>query len=176
MSPRKRFGHTSSPWRHERGAECRTSSSSCRDGISPVTHVQSSSSSVFVPSVCFESCMTCVALTASECDSPSAILCLKYLYNSVLSLLLGQPAGCCSSQMVTVTNRVLVCALAQAHKFSIMDMFINTSVAWKQCHKSVDLSANLVLGFAFWSSLKTIYTIIRFFSHNEAIQVYKVLV
>lgn len=44
MSPRNRFGHTSSPCRQERGAECKTSSRSWRDGIShflsdpPATH------------------------------------------------------------------------------------------------------------------------------------------
>lgn len=34
MSPRYKLGHTSSPWRQERGAECKTSSSSWRDEIS----------------------------------------------------------------------------------------------------------------------------------------------
>lgn len=44
MSPRNRFGHTSSPCRQELGAECKTSSRSWRDGIShflsdpPATH------------------------------------------------------------------------------------------------------------------------------------------
>lgn len=44
MSPRNRFGHTSSPCRQERGAECKTSSRSWRDGIfhfpsdPPATH------------------------------------------------------------------------------------------------------------------------------------------
>lgn len=55
MSPRKRLGHTSSTWWHERGAECKISSSSWRVGVSPVLHMCSSFSSV---SVHFESSVT----------------------------------------------------------------------------------------------------------------------
>lgn len=63
MSPRYRFGHTSSPWRQERGAECKISSSSWRDGIlfeSSVTHLHfsSSSGSVSRTFLCSESCVT----------------------------------------------------------------------------------------------------------------------
>lgn len=50
MSPRNRLGHTSSQWRQDRGALCKTSSSSWTDGTSHVlfdsfvTHVHLSSS------------------------------------------------------------------------------------------------------------------------------------
>lgn len=48
MSPKYNWGQTSSPWWHEWGPECRTSSSSCRDTNSSLKHLSSTSGSFFV--------------------------------------------------------------------------------------------------------------------------------
>lgn len=66
MSPRYRFGHTSSPWRQERGAECKTSSSSWRDGVFHVLFAHghffpSSSVSVLLTLTCGSHLTTCTA-------------------------------------------------------------------------------------------------------------------
>lgn len=76
ISPRYRFGHTSSQWRQERGAECKTSSSSWTDGINHVVfvHFSSSSASVSLPFFCSESCeWHVISVTASEIGFPSVI-------------------------------------------------------------------------------------------------------
>lgn len=79
MSPRYRFGHTSSQWRQERGAECKTSSSSWIDGILRVsmsTHFSSSPGSVSLTSLPrSESCGShLTSVTASGIGFLSVIL------------------------------------------------------------------------------------------------------
>lgn len=118
MSPKNRFGHTSSPWWHERGAECRTSSSSWRDWISPVAHMRSSFTSGFVSLLFFESLVShFTPVTAPEGVFLSAIatfmvrMLLQSLLTAESSLL---PVHFYFTHLVTVANRWRT--LAQPHK------------------------------------------------------------
>lgn len=122
MSPRYRFGHTSSQWRQERVAVCKTSSSSWIDGIShvlsdsSVTHVHFSSSpgSVSLTFLCSESShltsVTAPGFLSVILKTRGCKLFLSFQLNHVAAFCFC--AGCCVTQTLTVKNRW--CSLAQS--------------------------------------------------------------
>lgn len=139
MSPRYRFGHTSSPWRQERGAECKTSSSSWRDGVlhvlleSSVAHFPPSSGSVLLTFSRSESHLA--SDSAPETDFLSIISKLEGSNGTGLSLNLNHTAvcslhrGCCITETLTVKNRW--CSLANTLSQTLHSVFTLISLDWK---------------------------------------------
>lgn len=121
MSPRYKFGHTSSQWRQERGAVCKTSSSSCIDGIShvlsdsSVSHVRFSSSpgSALLTFLCSDSSrltsVTAPGFLSVISKTRGCKLLLSFQLNHVAAFCFW--VGCCVTQTLTVKNRW--CSLAQ---------------------------------------------------------------